>query len=92
MIRPSNVLFIASFGQILSGWEITREPAFLKVGNSVFIPDFAFSKPDLPDVIIYFEIVGFWTPDYLNQKQHKLKKVSAPLIIAVDETLAWKED
>jgi len=41
----------------------------------VMIPDFAIEHPDGRRAIL--EIVGFWTPEYLDAKLEKIRKVEA---------------
>ena len=56
------------------GWKLVREPDPLIVsGGRAFIPDFLFVKPGRKKV--YLEIVGFWTPDYLERKFRKLAEI-----------------
>lgn len=57
-----------------AGWKLVREPDPLVVsGGRAFIPDFLFAKPGRKKV--YLEIVGFWTPEYLERKFQKLADI-----------------
>ncbi|MDP7976431.1 MAG: DUF790 family protein [TACK group archaeon] len=77
--------FYEDFVSVNTGWEIVREPAPVKVGSHVFIPDFGLSKYGHT---VYLEVVGFWTPSYLKAKQEKLREArDLDMIIAVDEEL-----
>ncbi|OYT25678.1 MAG: hypothetical protein B6U95_08730, partial [Thermofilum sp. ex4484_82] len=58
-------IFYRRFTTLGSGWKLYREPEPLIAGRSVFIPDFVFEKDN---VRVYFEIVGFWTHEYLKRK------------------------
>lgn len=70
-----------------SKWRIEREGAVLDLGETVLIPDFRFVHED--GRIAYLEIVGFWTPEYLNRKLDKLARVrEAGVVVAVPESLA----
>ena len=40
---------------------------------------------------VYLEIVGFWTPEYLEKKVEKLKDVKEPLILLIDRKLKCSE-
>ena len=40
---------------------------------------------------VYLEIVGFWTPEYLEKKVNKLKEVKEPLILLIDRKLKCSE-
>ena len=49
-----------------SGWTLVREGEILHQRQKVFLPDFVFRHDDGRTVLM--EIVGFWTPDYLEAK------------------------
>lgn len=52
------------------GWQLEREPEPLLLEQSIFIPDFALTRPPYR---IYVEILGFWTPSYRERKVQKLQ-------------------
>ena len=60
------------------GWNVYREPEPLLSGNSIIIPDFMLEKGKIK---IYVEIMGFWTPEYVERKIEKLKDVREPILI-----------
>jgi len=67
-------------------WELKREDDVLDLGAEVMLPDFAIEHPDGRRVI--FEIVGFWTPEYLEEKLAKIRAADRDnLIVAVSERL-----
>ncbi len=67
-------------------WELIREDDVLDLGAEVMLPDFAVENPDGRRVL--FEIVGFWTPEYLDEKLAKIRDVDRDnLIVAVSERL-----
>lgn len=67
-------------------WELVREDDVFELGAEVMIPDFAIEHPDGRRAIL--EIVGFWTPEYLDAKLKKTRQVEADnLILAVSERL-----
>ena len=67
-------------------WELVREDDVLDLGAEVMLPDFAIEHPDGRRVV--FEIVGFWTPEYLDEKLAKIREADQDnLIIAVSERL-----
>ncbi len=69
-----------------SEWKVLREPVVLRAGSELFFPDFVLERGD--DRVMV-EVVGFWTPDYLERKMAQLATVTdAPLVVCVDETLA----
>lgn len=67
-----------------SDWEIKREPTFIKAGNYVIIPDFGFYKNG---ITIFLEVVGFWTPEYIQKKIKKFNQTDTKIIAAVNQNL-----
>ncbi|MFB6221814.1 MAG: DUF790 family protein [Halolamina sp.] len=93
--------FAASFESLDTDWDLVREPELLATGNRVMVPDFAFdyAPAGAPDrsvaerFRVYFEIMGFWTPEYVEKKLSQLADVDdVELLVAVDESLAASED
>jgi len=67
-------------------WKLVREDDVFDLGAEVMIPDFAIEHPDGRRAIL--EIVGFWTPEYLDAKLEKIRKVEADnFVLAVSEQL-----
>ena len=52
------------------GWRLERETEILHQGQKVFLPDFVLRHDDGRKVLL--EIVGFWTPEYLQAKLQTL--------------------
>ncbi|WP_440948510.1 DUF790 family protein [Methanosarcina sp. T3] len=75
-------------GLSLGNWKAKREPTILKAGKHAFVPDFSLQRNSLK---VYLEIVGFWTPEYLEKKVEKLKEVKEPLILLIDRKLKCSE-
>ena len=72
-------------------WELVREDDVLDLGAEVMIPDFALEHPDGRRAIL--EIVGFWTPEYLNEKLAKIREADLDhLLVAVSERLECSAD
>jgi hypothetical protein len=71
-----------------TNWKLSREPdPLILTDGKAFIPDFLFEKSGIR---VYFEIVGFWTIDYLKRKLEKIKDLSTniattDLLIAVNK-------
>jgi len=66
--------------------ELVREDDVFDLGAEVMIPDFAIEHPDGRRAIL--EIVGFWTPEYLESKLTKIRQVEADnFVLAVSERL-----
>ena len=72
-------------------WRIERETEVVNLGESVFIPDFTIFSPTGNKFLL--EIVGFWTPEYLQNKIEKINKANCSnLIIVVDQQLKCTRD
>lgn len=72
-------------------WDLVREDDVLDLGAEVMIPDFALEHPDGRRAIL--EIVGFWTPEYLEKKLAKLRDADVDhLLVAVSERLDCSAD
>jgi predicted nuclease of restriction endonuclease-like RecB superfamily len=64
--------FAKKFGDEQEGWKLSREGAILHEGQTTFVPDFIFRRADGAEV--FMEIVGFWTPEYLEGKRQTLRR------------------
>lgn len=83
--------FATRFEALDLDWDLVREPEPLETGASVMIPDFAFDY-QYEEFRIFFEIMGFWTPEYVEKKLGQLQRVEdVELLVAVDESLAVSE-
>lgn len=72
-------------------WTIEREGSLIDLGDTVFIPDFTFQHED--GRIVFMEIVGYWTPEYLGKKLQKLRQFKEKnLILAVNSQLNCSRD
>ncbi len=68
------------------GWTLIREGEILHHVQKVFVPDFVFRHDDGRTVLL--EIIGFWTPEYLEAKLATLRTFGArPILLAVAEPL-----
>ncbi len=63
--------FARRWGTKREGWSLDREGEVLHQGQKVFVPDFVFRHDDGRHVLM--EIVGFWTPEYLQAKFQTLR-------------------
>jgi predicted nuclease of restriction endonuclease-like RecB superfamily len=72
-------------------WSVEREGAVLDLKETVMIPDFKFTHQD--GRVVHLEIVGFWTPEYLQKKMEKLSRVSERnIVVAVPESMNCSND
>ena len=82
-------------------WKLSREPDPLIADGKAMIPDFLFERFGRK---VYFEIVGFWTKEYLERKAAKLKTLfenneknnnnnnkNIDLLVAVNSDLACSQ-
>ena len=78
--------FAQKWDRTNTDWELVREDDVLDLGAEVMIPDFALEHPDGRRAIL--EIVGFWTPEYLDEKLAKIRDADLDhLLVAVSERL-----
>ncbi len=90
--------FARRFRALDLDWDLVREPEPLATGTSVMIPDFAFDYRPAGDdsdaaFRVYFEVMGFWTPEYVAKKLGQLADVEdVDLLVAVDESLGVGEE
>lgn len=81
--------FARRFGDERDGWRLLREAVVLRSGGTLLVPDFVFRHADGTEAVL--EVVGYWTPEYLEEKFRKLRDVRAPnLIVAVPRALALR--
>ena len=64
--------FAVTFGVERDGWRLVREGAILYESQATFVPDFVFRHADGREA--FLEIVGFWTPEYLEKKRQTLRR------------------
>lgn len=84
--------FATRFGSLDLPWELVREPEPLEAGASVAIPDFAFEYRH-GDFRVFFEIMGFWTPEYVEKKLAQFDAIEdVELLVAYDESLGVGEE
>ena len=77
--------FAGSWGHLpRDGWTLHREGEFLHSGQKTFVPDFLFRHAD--SRVVYLEIVGFWTPEYIQSRQatHAVF-ANVPILLAIPE-------
>jgi predicted nuclease of restriction endonuclease-like RecB superfamily len=67
--------FAKRFIQSGTGWSLIREPDPIVLSDGkALIPDFMFEKYGKK---MYFEIVGFWTKEYIERKLEKIRDLSS---------------
>ena len=86
--------FATRIDALAEGWSVVHEPTILRAGHRVMIPDFSFERQRGADgPAFYLEVIGFWTPEYLESKLQKVRTVESevPLMLAVDTSLNCTE-
>ncbi len=79
--------FANRFRALDLNWRLVREPEPLATGTRAMIPDFAFEYR-YTDFRLFFEIMGFWTPEYVEKKLSQFTDLEdVDLLVAVDESL-----
>lgn len=58
------------------GWRLERESEILHLGQQVFTPDFVLRRGS-DGSPIYVELVGYWTPEYLQEKAERLRQFAS---------------
>lgn len=79
--------FAARLGAERQGWSLQREATPVAFGEELFLPDFTLRHRDGREALV--EIVGFWTPEYLEAKLRKTRAAGLDhLILVVYDGLA----
>jgi predicted nuclease of restriction endonuclease-like RecB superfamily len=73
--------FRRRLGSVSSDWHLSRETTPVVVGEEVFLPDFTLRHTDGREALI--ELVGFWTPEYLEAKARKVAAAHLDHLILV---------
>jgi uncharacterized protein len=78
--------FAKDFRKAAPSWTVIREPRPVEALGSLIFPDFELVHRRDPDRWWLLEIVGFWTPKYLEEKLRKLRAARlARLVLCIDE-------
>jgi predicted nuclease of restriction endonuclease-like RecB superfamily len=81
---------VHDFRRLGSRWSIRRETAVLQIGRRAFFPDFTLEANGL---CVYVEIVGFYTPEYLESKLRVLREAQlSNVVVCIDESLACADE
>jgi predicted nuclease of restriction endonuclease-like RecB superfamily len=82
--------FAHKFGARRDGWHLRREGRILCQRQTAFVPDFVFRHDDGTEVLM--EIVGFWTPEYLEEKRRTLRRFRRHRILLAVAARNVRED
>lgn len=77
--------FFRDFTKQAPDWDLAREPAAVPVDGTLIFPDFELRHRRDPERCWLLEIVGFWTPQYLQEKLRRLRQARlSRLILCID--------
>ena len=80
--------FARDFARTSLDWDLVREPEPFEVLGTIIFPDFAIIHRRDTSKRFLLEIVGFWTPDYLQEKLRRLRQLpDTPLILCINRAL-----
>ena len=80
--RSLAVDFRRRFGRdARNGWTLSRESTPVVAADELFLPDFTLRHVDGREALL--EIVGFWTPEYLEAKARKIAAARVGTLILV---------
>ena len=73
------------------GWILMHESEPRFIGQEAFFPDFSFEHES--GISVLFEIIGYWTPEYLAKKREKLLQFRGePLLLAIRQNASTRFD
>lgn len=73
--------FRQKFGAERGEWQLLRETTPVDAGGELFLPDFTLRHADGREALV--ELVGFWTPEYLEEKVRKISAAGLENLILV---------
>jgi predicted nuclease of restriction endonuclease-like RecB superfamily len=78
--------FVREFRRVAPDWEVLLDPSPVKLEAALVVPDFELVHRRDPGERWWIEVLGFWTPDYLNQKLVSVERAQLKrLILCIDE-------
>lgn len=78
--------FARDLARAAKDWDLVREPEPIAVDGTWVFPDFALVDRCDPKRRWLLEIVGYWTPEYLESKLQRLRRAGrADLIVCLDD-------
>jgi len=73
--------FSEKLGAERDAWTLAREATPIEVGEDLLLPDFTLRHADGREALV--EILGFWTPEYLERKVARLKAAGRENLLLV---------
>jgi hypothetical protein len=85
-VRRLEHKFERDFRRAAPGWDLSAEPSAIASGETLIFPDFALVPRHDPSRSWLLEILGFWTPEYLREKQKRLQAAGIErFLLCVDQ-------
>ncbi|MBI3294836.1 MAG: DUF790 family protein [Deltaproteobacteria bacterium] len=86
-------MFSKRFLKVAPQWDLIHCPAPVEAEGTLIFPDFLIQNREDPDNKWWLEIVGFWTPEYLEKKLRRLRAAKLErLILCLSENLNCGND
>ncbi len=79
--RSLSMDFRKSFGAERGGWQLLRETTPVVAGDELLLPDFTLRHADGREALV--ELIGFWTPEYLEAKVRKIRAAGLENLVLV---------
>jgi predicted nuclease of restriction endonuclease-like RecB superfamily len=84
--------FAKAFGKLAPEWDLVREPQAVALGTSLIFPDFELRHRATGRSWL-LEIVGYWTPEYVQRKLSALREAKLErLIVCLDVERCCSDD
>lgn len=84
--------FARDFHRAAPDWELIREPEPVRAGPTLIFPDFIARHRLAPRRQVWIELIGFWTPEYLERKLSTLAAANLPnIVLCIDNALGCGE-
>ncbi len=78
--------FAREIARLAPDWHVLREPEPVRAGGTIVFPDFLLQHRIVPRRRALVEIVGFWTPEYVDKKLALLRAADVQsLVLCIDD-------
>jgi len=85
--------FAHDFSRLAIGWDLIREPEPIAACGTLIFPDFLLVRRGANEERWLIEIVGFWTPEYLETRLRRPRQAAVPnLLVCIDDSLNCGHD
>jgi hypothetical protein len=85
-----EAILAKKWGETQEGWTLSRDAGILQSDQTTFVPDFLLRHVDGREA--FLEVVGFWTPEYLQAKRVTLTKFPDQRIVLAVQKRKAKEN